>query len=76
MNDIEKIVSARHLHLALHSKPLEQVGAEERELLRACRERTVRCCSIGCNPRLARSIFRKQRIPGNLFSARQSYRSS
>ena len=55
MNDIEKIVSAGHLYLASPfqdvspnvqrslTKPLEQVGAEERELLRACRVRAVRC---------------------------------
>ena len=55
MNDIEKIVSAGHLYLASSfeavfpnlqrslTKPLEQVGAEERELLRTCRVRAVRC---------------------------------
>ena len=55
MDDIEKIVSAGHLYLASSfgdvfpnvqrflTKPLEQVGAEERELLRACRVRAVRC---------------------------------
>ena len=55
MNDIEKIVSAGHLYLASSfeavfpnlqrslTKPLEQVGAEERELFRACRVRAVRC---------------------------------
>ena len=54
MNDIEKIVSAGHLYLASSfkdvfpnvqrclTKPLEQVGAEERELLRARRVRAVR----------------------------------
>ena len=55
MNDIEQIVSAGHLSLASSledvfpnlqrslTKPLEQVGAWERELLRACMVRAVRC---------------------------------
>ena len=55
MNDIEKIVSAGRLYLASSfedvfpnvqrslTKPLEQVGAEERELLRACSVRAVKC---------------------------------